>query len=65
MNKRLFFLRQDGWFEFQMTGNLSSLSLDDLIGWAYGMMERHQYRNYWITESSHRPCGPPLSNHVP
>lgn len=50
MSRRLFFLKQEGWFEVEMTGNLLNCSLDELIGWAYDMMERCHYRNYIIKE---------------
>lgn len=51
MNKRLFFLNQDGWFEQEMSGGLISASHDELVLWAYAMMERKNYRNYLITEN--------------
>jgi len=62
MNCRLFFLKQDGWFEAELSGRLLAASGEDLIRWAYTMMERNHYRNYRITESSPRLCEPPLSN---
>jgi hypothetical protein len=51
MNKRLFFLKQDGWFEADMTGKLLNVPVEELSRWAYTMMERHNYRNYLITEN--------------
>jgi hypothetical protein len=54
MNKRLFFLRNDGWFEEQVTGRLLDASHDELVLWAYAMMERRNYRNYLITENPER-----------
>jgi hypothetical protein len=51
MNKRLFFLTNDGWFEEEITGKLLQASYDELVLWAYAMMERKNYRNYLITEN--------------
>jgi hypothetical protein len=51
MNKRLFFLRQDGWFEAEVTAKLLNSSDGELLLWAYAMMDKHGYRNYWITEN--------------
>jgi hypothetical protein len=51
MDRRLFFLNQDGWFEQEMSGGLVSASHDELVLWAYAMMERKNYRNYLITEN--------------
>ncbi len=51
MNRRLFFLNQDGWFEQEMSGGLISAPHDELVLWAYAMMERKNYRNYLITEN--------------
>jgi hypothetical protein len=65
MNMRLFFLKQDGWFEAELTEKLLHATGEDLIRWAYTMMKLHHYRNYWIREEPHpclsagRPC--PLS----
>ena len=50
MNIRLFFLKQDGWFEAELTEKLLHATAEDLIRWAYAMMERYNYRNYLITE---------------
>lgn len=50
MNKRLFFLNKDGWFEEELTGKLLHASREELVLWAYAMMERKNYRNYRITE---------------
>ncbi|MBN2275602.1 MAG: hypothetical protein JXR41_13785 [Bacteroidales bacterium] len=60
MNKRLFFLKRDGWFEADMTGELTAASIEDLILQAYKIMEQHHYRNYRIMESSPRLFEPPL-----
>jgi hypothetical protein len=57
MNMRLFFLQKDGWFEAELTEKLLHASGEDLIRWAYAMMERHHYRNYLITEVP-IPCLP-------
>ena len=51
MNKRLFFLKQDGWFEAEVTEKLLNSSNEELFRWAYAMMDRHNYRNYLITEN--------------
>jgi len=51
MNKRLFFLNNEGWFEEEITGKLLQASQDELVLWAYAMMERKNYRNYLITEN--------------
>ena len=51
MTKRLFFLRQDGWFEADVAEKLSNSSNEDLFLWAYAMMDKYGYRNYWITEN--------------
>lgn len=51
MNKRLFFLNHDGWFEEEITGKLLHASQEELVLWAYAMMERKNYRNYLITEN--------------
>ena len=51
MEKRLFFLRQDGWVEAQLSRNLLVASHEELARWAYAMTERHGYRNYMITEN--------------
>lgn len=51
MDRRLFFLNQDGWFEQEMSGGLISAPHDELVLWAYAMMERKNYRNYLITEN--------------
>jgi hypothetical protein len=48
---RLFFLTQDGWFESELTEKLLHATGEDLIRWAYAMMERYNYRNYLITEN--------------
>ncbi|MBN1416662.1 MAG: hypothetical protein JW973_16285 [Bacteroidales bacterium] len=53
MNKRLFFLKSDGWFEAKIAGKILNAPADELIRYAYGIMERYRYRNYLITESPH------------
>lgn len=47
---RLFFLDKEGWFETEVTGKLLHASKEELVLWAYAMMERKNYRNYLITE---------------
>jgi hypothetical protein len=54
MNKRLFFLNHDGWFEQEISGGLLHASQEELVLWAYAMMERKNYRNYLITENPQR-----------
>jgi hypothetical protein len=51
MTKRLFFLRQDGWFEVEITAKLLNSTNEELFRWAYAMMDKQGYRNYWITEN--------------
>jgi hypothetical protein len=51
MNKRLFFLSREGWFEEEVSDRLQHASHDELVLWAYAMMERKNYRNYLITEN--------------
>jgi hypothetical protein len=51
MNRRLFFLQQEGWFEVEIAGKLLQAKDDELARWAYGMMDRYGYRNYWISEN--------------
>jgi len=51
MNKRLFFLKHDGWFEEEVSRKLLHASHEELVLWAYAMMERKNYRNYLITEN--------------
>jgi hypothetical protein len=51
MNKRLFFLAKEGWFEEEVSGKLLHASSEELVLWAYAMMERKNYRNYLITEN--------------
>ncbi len=51
MNKRLFFLSAEGWFEEEISGKLLNASHDELVLWAYAMMERKNYRNYLITDN--------------
>jgi len=53
MQKRLFFLKKDGWCEAVPGSYLHNASYDELIKLAYGMMTRYCYRNYMITEN---PC---------
>ncbi len=51
MTKRLFFLNRDGWFEEEISGKLMNATQEELVLWAYAMMERKNYRNYLITEN--------------
>jgi hypothetical protein len=51
---RLFFLDKEGWFETEVTGKLLHASNEELVLWAYAMMERKNYRNYLITENPER-----------
>jgi hypothetical protein len=51
MKKRLFFLRQDGWFETEISGGLMGAPDEELLRWIYAMMDRYGYRNYVITEN--------------
>jgi hypothetical protein len=54
MNKRLFFLSKEGWFEEEVSGKLLHASQEELVLWAYAMMERKNYRNYLITDNPER-----------
>ena len=54
MTKRLFFLNHDGWFEEAISEKLLHASQDEIVLWAYAMMERKNYRNYLITENPER-----------
>jgi hypothetical protein len=51
MNRRLFFLKQDGWFEAEVTEYLEDASPDELTRWVYAMVDKHKFRNYMITEN--------------
>ncbi|MBN2481858.1 MAG: hypothetical protein JXB19_08970 [Bacteroidales bacterium] len=51
MKKRLFFLKNDGWFEMGLSGKLLYASHEELAGLACTIMQRHRYRNYMITEN--------------
>jgi hypothetical protein len=51
MQKRLFFLKQDGWFEVEIAAKLLNSSNEELLLWTYAMMDKHGYRNYLITEN--------------
>jgi hypothetical protein len=51
---RLFFLDKEGWFEAEVNGKLLHASNEELVLWAYAMMERKNYRNYLITENPER-----------
>ena len=53
MQKRLFFLKQDGWCEAVLESDLHHTTYDELIRLAYNTMIRSGYRNYMITEN---PC---------
>ena len=59
MYKRLFFLKQDGWFEAELTGKLLYASDEELLLWAHAVMERKNYRNYLITENPGNLSSPP------
>lgn len=54
MNKRLFFLKYDGWVEEDISDKLAHASREELVLWAYSMMERKNYRNYLITDNPER-----------
>jgi choline kinase len=54
MTKRLFFLNHDGWYEEEISEKLLHASQEELVLWAYAMMERKNYRNYLITENPER-----------
>jgi hypothetical protein len=65
MDKRLFFLRQDGWFEVEVSAKLLNSSNEELFQWAYAMLDKHGYRNYLITENPAPAIGkryPVISN---
>jgi len=47
---RLFFLSKEGCFEEEISGKLLHATQEELVLWAYAMMERKNYRNYLITE---------------
>jgi hypothetical protein len=51
MNRRLFFLNQDGWFEAEVTAKLLNSSNEELLQWTYAIMDKLGYRNYLITEN--------------
>jgi hypothetical protein len=51
MEKRLFFLKKEGWFEAEITENLKNASPDELAQWVYAMADRYKFRNYLITEN--------------
>ncbi|HLO58812.1 MAG TPA: hypothetical protein VK179_08740 [Bacteroidales bacterium] len=52
--KRLFFLKNDGWTEEEISGRMLQFTQEELVLWAYAMMERKNYRNYLITENPER-----------
>jgi hypothetical protein len=54
MNKQLFFLSNGEWFEEEVSDKLLHASHEELVLWAYAMMERKNYRNYLITETPER-----------
>jgi hypothetical protein len=56
MAMRLFFLKKEGWFEAEIAGKLKDAPAEELFRWAYAMMDKHQYRNYLITENPERSC---------
>ncbi len=51
MKKRLFFLTHEGWIEEELSGKLLHTTREELVLWAYAMMERKNYRNYLVTEN--------------
>jgi hypothetical protein len=51
MNRRLFFLNKDGWFEAEITAKLLNSSNEELLQWTYAMMDKQGFRNYLITEN--------------
>ena len=51
MQRRLFFLKKDGWFEADITEKLLNSPNEELFQWTYAMMDKHGYRNYLITEN--------------
>jgi hypothetical protein len=51
MEKRLFFLKKEGWFEAEITENLKNASPEELAQWVYAMVDQYKYRNYLITEN--------------
>ncbi len=51
MQKRLFFLKKEGWFEAEVAAKLLNSSNEELLQWTYAMMDKHGYRNYLITEN--------------
>jgi hypothetical protein len=57
MQKRLFFLRQDGWFEMEISAKLLNSPNEELFKWTYAMMDKHGYRNYLITENPGEDTG--------
>ena len=44
-------MKRDGWFEEEISERLLHASQEELVLWAYAMMERKNYRNYLITEN--------------
>jgi len=51
MKKRLFFLTHEGWIEEELSSKLLHATREELVLWAYAMMERKNYRNYLVTEN--------------
>ena len=49
MQKQLFFLKQDGWFEAEITEKLKDASPEELTQWVYAMVDQYKYRNYLRT----------------
>lgn len=47
----MFFLKNGGWFEEELSVRLQQTSNEELVLWAYAMMERKNYRNYLITDN--------------
>jgi len=54
-------LKRDGWFEEEISERLLHASHEELVLWAYSMMERKNYRNYLITENPERVMAKKLS----
>ncbi len=51
MTRQLFFLSNGEWFEEPLDGKMLHASHEELVLWAYAMMERKNYRNYMVTEN--------------
>lgn len=51
MQRRLFFLRHDGWFEVEISGKLLHTTDTELLQWVYKVTEISGYRNYMVSEN--------------